>query len=128
MAVFHPPIPFSRPEPMTKVERTFKVKWTKLACKKVGVMNLQTCPSFLIFFASFQPRVSRDLGSGARKSVFTILLSHIEIMNIVMSTRTMKTVKEHHLTVGQRLMTTASTKVSSLALLSKRLEVCCLGC
>ena len=69
---FQQPRPFSRPEPITTVESTFSVKWTKLACKKVGVMNLQTYPLFLILRASFQPSTSRALGLGARNSVFTM--------------------------------------------------------
>jgi hypothetical protein len=70
---FQLPSPFSRPEPIIDVESKFKHKWTKLACKKVGVRNLQTYPLFLIFLASFQPSMSKALGLGARNSVLTIL-------------------------------------------------------
>lgn len=103
---------------MTTVDRRLRIKCTKLACRKVGVMNLHTCPLFLIFLASFQPSTSRDLGLGAKNSVFTILYTQSEIMNIMMSTNMMKTVNVQHLTVGQRLIIMAWKKVSSLALFS----------
>ena len=70
---FHTPSPFSSPEPITMVEIRLSDRWTKLAWRKTGVMNLQTYPRFFIFLASFHPRVSSALGFGARNSVFTIL-------------------------------------------------------
>ena len=81
-------------------------------------MNLQIWPLFFIFLASFHPSTSRALGLGAKNSVFTILYTHSEMMNIMTSTKTMKTVNVQHLTVGQRLIMIASEKVSSLALFS----------
>jgi hypothetical protein len=69
---FQLPSPFSSPEPITIVESKLRQRCAKLACKKTGVMNLQTYPLFLILCASFHPRVSRALGFGARNSVFTI--------------------------------------------------------
>jgi hypothetical protein len=39
----------------------------------VGVINLHTYPLFLIFLASFHPRISRAFGFGAKNSVLTIL-------------------------------------------------------
>lgn len=39
---FQHPRPFSSPDPITTVDNKFRVKCTKLACKNVGVINLQT--------------------------------------------------------------------------------------
>jgi len=70
---FQQPRPFSSPDPMITVERILRVKCTKEACKNTGVTNLYTWFLFLIFLASFQPRVSKALGLGAKNSVLTIL-------------------------------------------------------
>jgi hypothetical protein len=70
---FQLPRPFSRPDPIITVETKFKHRCTKLACKKVGVINLQTCPLFFIFLASFHPNMSKAFGLGAKNSVLTIL-------------------------------------------------------
>ena len=71
---FQLPKPFSRPDPIIKVETKFKHKCTKLACKNVGVINLQTCPLFFIFLASFHPNISKAFGLGAKNSVLTIFV------------------------------------------------------
>lgn len=89
VASFHDPRPFSRPEPMTIVERRLRHKCTKLACKNVGVINLQTCPLFLIFLASFHPSASKARGLGAKNSVLTILYNQSDIVYIIMSIITM---------------------------------------
>lgn len=110
------PSPFSKPDPMIKVEMTLRDKCTKLACKKVGVMNLHSWYSFLIFLQSFQPRRSSDLGFGAKNSVLTILNRHKDTMKRIISSKTIQVVKEQNLSVGQRLILIASKRVSSLAL------------
>jgi hypothetical protein len=115
---FQDPSPFSNPEPMTTVDSRSRMRWTRLACNSVGVMNLHTYPLFLIFLASFQPRRSRALGFGASNSVLIIGRIQIEIRNMMISTKTMKTVKVQHLTVGHRFFIKAPKKVSSLALFS----------
>ena len=38
---FQQPNPFSSPDPMTRIEMVFKARCMKLACRKVGVTNLQ---------------------------------------------------------------------------------------
>ena len=70
---FQDPNPFSSPDPIIAVDSKFKHRCTKLACKNVGVINLHTYPLFLIFLASFHPRISRAFGFGAKNSVLTIL-------------------------------------------------------
>jgi hypothetical protein len=101
---FQLPSPFSRPDPIITVETKFKHKCTKLACKNVGVINLQTYPLFFIFLASFHPNISKALGLGAKNSVLTILYIQREMKNMEISIITIRTVNVQHLNVGHKLI------------------------
>jgi len=69
---FQNPRPFSRPDPITIVDKRLRARCIKLAWRKTGVINLHTCPLLFILRASFQPSLSNALGLGAKNSVFTM--------------------------------------------------------
>lgn len=67
-------------------------------------MNLQTYPLFLIFLASFHPKLSRALGLGARNSVLTILYIQREIQYMMMSIMIIITVNVQQRSVGHKFI------------------------